>query len=83
MRNPCAVQHSFRVQEVLAFVLQRLRTPARRESHWSASAKPFGSLHADGQFGGKHAQVGADLAVENLSKLEIAEFAQSLCEQPR
>lgn len=47
------------------------------------SAKPFGSLHADGQFGGKHAQAGADLAVENFSKVEIAEFAQPPCEHPR
>jgi hypothetical protein len=44
-------------------------------------AKPFDSLHADGQLGCEHAQVGADLAVENLSKLEIVEFAQALSEQ--
>jgi hypothetical protein len=44
-------------------------------------AKAVSSLNADGQFGCKHAQVGADLAVENLSKLEIVEFAQALSEQ--
>jgi hypothetical protein len=44
-------------------------------------AKAASSLHADGQFGRKQAQVGADLAVENLSKLEIVEFAQVLSEQ--
>jgi hypothetical protein len=45
------------------------------------SAKAVSSLHADGQFGSEHAQVGADLAVENVSKLEIVEFAQALSEQ--
>ena len=45
------------------------------------NTKPLSDLHADGRLGSKHAQVGADLAVENLSKLEIVEFAQALSEQ--
>jgi hypothetical protein len=45
------------------------------------SRKPLSDLHADNQLGSEHAQVGTDLAVENLSKLEIVEFAQALSEQ--
>ncbi len=45
------------------------------------SAKAVSSLHADGQLGREHAQAGADLAVENFPKLEIAEFTQALSEQ--
>ena len=58
-----------------------LRTSWSEGFVFSASTKPLSSLHADGQFGCKHVQVGADLAVENLSKLEIVEFAQALSEQ--
>jgi hypothetical protein len=45
------------------------------------SAKALNSLHANRQLGTEHAQVGADLAVENLPKLEIVELAQALSEQ--
>jgi hypothetical protein len=81
MGNACPVQQSFRVQEVLAFVVQRPRAPARRESQWSASAKAISDLHADGQLRSEHAQVGTYLEVKNLSETEVVEFAQALSEQ--
>jgi hypothetical protein len=55
--------------------LSAMKVPASRRQRRSAASM------SDGQFRSKHAQVGADLAVENLSKLEIVEFAQALSEQ--
>jgi hypothetical protein len=45
------------------------------------SRKPLSDLHANGQLRCEHAQVGADLAVENLSEFEIVEVTQTLSEQ--
>lgn len=75
------IQRRLGVEEMVSVIVFHLwRGSPLDEFVRPVSAKAVSSLHADGQFGRKHAQVGADLTVENLSKLEIVEFAQSPCE---
>ena len=85
MRDACPIQRRLGVEEMVSVImLHRWRaSPFGWALSSPVSAKAVSSLHADGQFGGKHAHGGADLAVENYSKLEIAEFAQPPCEHPR
>ena len=82
MGNACPIERRLSVEEMVSVIVLRLwRASPLDGLVCPASTKPLSSLDADGQFGCKHAQVGADLAVENLSKLEIVEFAQALSEQ--
>lgn len=81
---PPPIQRRLGVEEMVSVVvLHRWRLSPLAGSARPSSAKPLGSLHADGQFGREHAQPGADLAVEDLSKLEIVEFAQPPRERAR
>jgi hypothetical protein len=70
------------VEEIVPVIVLYLWQASRSEGFvCPVLAKAVSSLHADGQLGCEHAQAGADLTVENLPKLEIAEFVQALSEQ--
>lgn len=84
MRDAPPIQRRLGVEEMVSVIVLHLWRGSPLDGFVRpVSAKAVSRLHADGQFGRKHAQAGADLAVENLSKLEIAEFAQLPCEHAR
>ena len=80
MRKAPSIQRCFRVKDVLAFILQCPRPPAYNEPDCLAIAKTLSRRHADGQLRSEHTQVGANFLLQNLPKLEIAQFAQPLAE---
>lgn len=70
VRDTSPIQRRLGVEEMFSVIVHRLWRACPLDGFvFPVSAKAVSSLHADGQFGCKHAQVGADLAVENLSKL--------------
>ena len=82
MRDASPIQRRLGVEEMVSVIVLCLWRACPLDGFvFPLSAKAVSSLHADGQLGCDHAQVGADLAVENLPKLELVEFAQALSEQ--
>jgi hypothetical protein len=82
VRDASAIQRRLSAEEMFSVIVLNLWRASPLDGFViPVSAKAVSSLHADGQFGCEHAQVGADLAVENLPELEIVEFAQALSEE--
>ena len=56
MGNACPVQCRLRMKNVLAFAMPRCNgASAWHQREWATAQQAISSLHADGQFGRKHA----------------------------
>jgi hypothetical protein len=82
VRDACPIERRLSVEEMFSISVGLLwrASPLERLVR-PVSAKPFGSLHADGQLRSEHAQVGTYFEIKNLSETEVIEFAQALSEQ--
>ena len=82
VRDACVVQGGLGMKKMLTFVVQRCpRAPAAVEPACSAClAKSIRSDETNGRFGSEQVQIRPDLILQQLPKIEITEFAESLCQ---